>query len=243
MKNVFLFTASLFVSIILLGCSQTQDQTDQVVTLNNEIDSLSYFLGIDVGENIKNGVDTVNIDIFASGLKSTFNGGDLVVDKALTRAYIENYFKKEFEKKNAEKMKENQVTFSKNIEEGDKFLAENATKEGVVTLASGLQYKVLKAGNGPKPSQTDIVTTHYHGTLINGTVFDSSVDRGEPAQFPVNRVIPGWTEALQLMNVGSKWQLFIPYNLAYADQGNGAIEPFSTLIFDVELISIDTPAR
>ena len=123
---------------------------------------------------------------------------------------------------------------------GAKFLAENAKKEGVTTLDSGLQYEVLAEGNGPSPKATDQVTTHYHGQLIDGTVFDSSVERGQPATFPVNGVIKGWVEALQLMNVGSKWRLFVPHNLAYGDQAAGpTIKPFSTLIFDVELLSIN----
>ena len=124
--------------------------------------------------------------------------------------------------------------------DGEKFLEENKKREGVVTLTSGLQYQILKAGTGEKPLATDKVTTHYHGTFLDGKVFDSSVDRGQPAQFPVNRVIPGWTEALQLMPVGSKWKLWIPYNLAYGEKGYPPkIPPYSALIFEVELISID----
>ncbi|MFT5054990.1 MAG: FKBP-type peptidyl-prolyl cis-trans isomerase FklB, partial [Oceanospirillaceae bacterium] len=123
--------------------------------------------------------------------------------------------------------------------EGEAFLAENAKKDGITVLESGLQYRVITEGSGAKPAATDQVTTHYHGMLINGKVFDSSMDRGEPATFPVNGVITGWVEALQLMPVGSKWELFIPYNLAYGERGAGAdIKPYSTLIFEVELIAI-----
>jgi FKBP-type peptidyl-prolyl cis-trans isomerase FklB len=123
--------------------------------------------------------------------------------------------------------------------EGTQFLKENADKEGVVVLESGLQYTVLVEGDGAKPTDSSTVRTHYHGTLIDGTIFDSSVDRGVPAEFPVNGVIPGWTEALQLMPVGSKWRLFVPYNLAYGERGaGGKIGPYSTLVFDVELIDI-----
>ena len=126
-----------------------------------------------------------------------------------------------------------------NLKEGEDFLKENATKEGVHTTPSGLQYLILKEGNGPKPKATDTVKCHYHGTLINGTVFDSSVQRGQPASFPLNRVISGWTEALQLMPVGSKWRLFLHPKLAYGDrQAGAAIGPNSTLIFDVELLDI-----
>lgn len=127
-----------------------------------------------------------------------------------------------------------------NLEKGKKFLEDNGKRKGVITLPSGLQYEILKEGNGPKPTATDKVTTHYHGTTIDGKVFDSSVERGQPAQFGVNQVIPGWTEALQLMPVGSKWKLFIPSNLAYGESGaGGAIGPNETLVFEVELISID----
>jgi len=126
-----------------------------------------------------------------------------------------------------------------NLKEGEDFLKENATKEGVHTTASGLQYQILKEDNGPKPKATDTVKCHYHGTLINGTVFDSSVQRGQPASFPLNRVISGWTEALQLMPAGSKWRLFIPSSLGYGARGaGGSIPPHATLIFDVELISM-----
>ena len=126
-----------------------------------------------------------------------------------------------------------------NVEAGQKFLDENAKRDGVVTTATGLQYEVLKEGSGDSPKETDNVTVHYHGTLIDGTVFDSSVDRGQPATFPVNGVIPGWVEALQLMNAGAKYKLFIPSNLAYGERGaGGAIGPNATLVFEVELISI-----
>ena len=124
-------------------------------------------------------------------------------------------------------------------EAGEKFLAENAEKDGIVVTESGLQYEIITEGSGEKPSAESTVSTHYHGTLIDGTVFDSSVERGQPAQFPVNRVIAGWTEALQMMPVGSKWRLYIPHNLAYGPQGSGgAIAPYSALIFDVELLEI-----
>ena len=135
---------------------------------------------------------------------------------------------------------QNKQLAAENLEAGRAFLAENAEDPEVVTTDSGLQYKVLQEGTGEQhPKATDKVTVHYHGTLIDGRVFDSSVDRGEPASFPLNRVIPGWTEGVQLMNVGSKYRFYIPYNLAYGENGTGSIPPFSTLIFDVELISIE----
>ena len=129
--------------------------------------------------------------------------------------------------------------FGPNKEEGEKFLAENALREEVTVTESGLQYEILKEGKGQKPTATDKVKVHYHGTLIDGTVFDSSIDRGEPAVFGVNQVIAGWTEALQLMPVGSKWKLYIPYELAYGERGNSGIQPYSTLIFEVELLGIE----
>ena len=131
------------------------------------------------------------------------------------------------------------VQYKDSIAAGEKFLADNAQREGVITLPSGLQYEIIRKGNGPIPADTNRVKVHYHGTLINGTVFDSSVDRKEPAIFGVTQVIPGWTEALKLMPVGSKWKLYIPYNLAYGSQDRGTIKPFSTLIFDVELLGIE----
>jgi len=131
------------------------------------------------------------------------------------------------------------VQHQESIAAGDAFMAENGAKEGVETLPSGLQYEIIRAGNGPMPTESDRVKVHYHGTLIDGTVFDSSVDRGEPATFGVNQVIKGWTEALKLMPVGSKWRLYIPYDLAYGSADRGTIKPFSNLIFDVELLAIE----
>ena len=142
-------------------------------------------------------------------------------------------------KAQAKQEEELKVQYKDSIAAGEKFLADNAQREGVITLPSGLQYEIIRKGNGPIPADTNRVKVHYHGTLINGTVFDSSVDRKEPAFFGVTQVISGWTEALKLMPVGSKWKLYIPYNLAYGSQDRGTIKPFSTLIFDVELLGIE----
>ena len=137
------------------------------------------------------------------------------------------------------KAEENKIIYGDNIEKGENFLAENGKREGVVTTKSGLQYEIIKKGNGATPTANDKVRVHYHGTLIDGTVFDSSIDRGEPAEFGVSQVIKGWTEALQLMPVGSKWKLYIPYDLAYGDREvSEEIKPYSTLIFEVELLDI-----
>lgn len=195
-----------------------------------EKEQVSYSLGVNIASNIKQqGFDDISIEVFTAAIQDVFGDKALKIDLATGGQILNEYFQKIQERK-----------FSKNVEEGKAFLKENSTKEGVVTLPSGLQYKILKEGNGPKPKESDQVTTHYHGTLINGTVFDSSVQRGQPATFPVNGVIQGWVEALQLMPTGSKWQLYIPSDLAYGTRGaSDDIGPNTTLIFDVELISIN----
>jgi FKBP-type peptidyl-prolyl cis-trans isomerase FklB len=198
--------------------------------LNNEIDSVSYSLGVNIGENIKTQFPDIDLKNFEAAIKDVLDDNKKPsISGADAQKTIQEYFTKQ-QAKASESV----------VEEGKKFLAENSKKENVVTLESGLQYEVIKTGEGAKPTLNDQVTTHYHGTLIDGTVFDSSVERGEPASFPVSGVIKGWTEALQLMNVGSKWRLFVPYDLAYGERGAGPkIGPFTTLIFEVELISIN----
>ena len=193
------------------------------------MDKLSYALGMSMASNMKqSGLDCINVDDFASAIKSVFNGEKM----QMTPEEAQNALNEFFAKQKTEVM-------SKNKKAGEEFLAQNKSKEGVQTTASGLQYKVLVAGTGSKPKATDTVDCHYEGRLINGTVFDSSYRRGQSAQFPVNGVIPGWVEALQMMPVGSKWQLYIPSELAYGEYGAGeTIEPNSTLIFDVELLGI-----
>ncbi len=192
------------------------------------MEKLSYALGMSIAANLqKSGVAEINVDEFAKGLKNHIEGNTEITQEEAGQ--IINTFFADIQNKQ----------FEANIKAGSEFLAENAKKEGVVTLESGLQYEVIKEGNGDKPKATDKVKCHYHGTLINGSVFDSSVERGEPATFPVDGVIPGWVIALQLMNVGSKWRLFIPSDLAYAEHGAGQqIPPHTTLIFEVELLDI-----
>lgn len=199
-------------------------------TLSTEKDIVSYSLGVNIAFNLKEqGFDDINIEALNEAIADVFGNKPLLVDPEKGGAMLNQYYQQVQKRK-----------YEKNIKEGEAFLKENAGKEGVVTLKSGLQYKVLKEGSGPKPKATDKVTTHYHGTLINGEVFDSSVERGKPATFPVNGVIPGWVEALQLMNTGSKWRLFVPSHLAYGDRAvSEKIGPNTTLIFDVELIGID----
>ncbi|KXC08735.1 FKBP-type peptidyl-prolyl cis-trans isomerase [Porphyromonas gingivalis] len=194
------------------------------------MDKVSYALGLSIGNNFKSsGIDSVVMDDFMQGLS------DVLEEKAPQLSYDEA--KREIE---AYFMDLQQKTVKLNKEAGEEFLKINAHKEGVTTLPSGLQYEVIKMGEGPKPTLSDTVTCHYHGTLINGIVFDSSMDRGEPASFPLRGVIAGWTEILQLMPVGSKWKVTIPSDLAYGDRGAGEhIKPGSTLIFIIELLSIN----
>jgi len=186
------------------------------------------------GERLRNELQDIDLDQFANGLKSAFNDEpQLLTDDEIAQTLSE-YQREMQEKQIAELQKLSEA----NKIVGEEFLSANKDKEGVVTLESGLQYKVLTEGKGPQPAATDTVTVHYTGSLISGEVFDSSVSRGEPATFPLNGVIAGWTEALQLMPTGSKWQLYIPADLAYGPQGNRSIGPNETLLFEVELIEI-----
>lgn len=195
-----------------------------------KMDSLSYSIGVLFGNSLKQqGIQSLNSKDLGEAMDAIMNNQEpkITMDDA-TKIY-------------SKAMSEMAIKQGAGIkEEGEKFLAENKKRTGVMTTASGLQYEVIKMGDGEKPGPTSKVKTHYHGTLTNGKVFDSSVERGEPFSFPVNGVIAGWTEAIQLMPVGSKWKLFIPYHLAYGERGAGAdIKPFSALIFEVELLGIE----
>jgi len=213
---------------ILFLVSQLNAQ--EKVVLKDQKDKISYILGMDIGNNLKKQSVSVNPKVFAKGMEDALAGSkSLLTEQEVQETMMA--FQKEMIAKQAEVAKKNKA-------EGEAFLAENKKKEGVKALPSGLQYKVIKAGTGKKPKSNDMVTVNYRGTLIDGTEFDSSYKRGQPATFQVNGVIPGWTEALQLMEEGAKWQLFIPSNLAYGERGQGPIGPNSTLIFEVELISI-----
>ena len=196
----------------------------------DEKEKLSYCLGANIGISLQSqGLTELDAKIFAEAINDVVSNSELKINSEEINSYLQEYFGK----LQAEQQKAA-------VAEGEKFLKNNSSKDGVVTLDSGLQYKVLKEGSGEKPKATDTVTTHYHGTLISGEVFDSSVERSEPASFPVNGVIPGWVEALQLMPVGSKWKLFVPSHLAYGERGAGQkIGPNTTLIFEVELLSIN----
>ncbi|PVZ08367.1 FKBP-type peptidyl-prolyl cis-trans isomerase [Porphyromonas loveana] len=194
------------------------------------MDKVSYALGLSIGNNFKSsGIDAVNTDDFMQGLRDVLEIREPKLSYDEAKQVINEYFTD---------LQQKAVKLNK--EAGEEFLKINALKEGVTTLPSGLQYEVLQMGDGAKPTLADTVTCHYHGTLINGVVFDSSMDRGEPASFPLRGVIPGWTEILQLMPVGSKWKVTIPSDLAYGDRGAGEhIQPGSTLIFIIELLGIN----
>lgn len=200
------------------------------------MDKVSYALGLGIGRQLAQmGASELNIDDFAAAIKDVIAGNELNVSNREAQTIVQDYFRKQEEKLNAERAEKGKVAKA----EGEKYLAENAKKEGVVTLPSGLQYMVLKEGNGKKPKATDQVKCHYEGFLIDGTVFDSSIQRGEPAVFPLNQVIAGWTEGLQLMQEGAKYRFFIPYILGYGEGGAGAsIPPYAALIFDVELLEV-----
>ena len=200
------------------------------------MDKVSYALGLGIGRQLSQmGADSLNIDDFAQAIKDILAGKEPAVSDAEAQTLVKDFFEKQEAKQRAAAAEK----FKDTKEKGEKYLAENAKKEGVVTLPSGLQYQVIKEGNGRKPKATDKVKCHYEGMLIDGTLFDSSIQRGEPATFPLNGVIAGWTEGLQLMQEGAKYRFFIPYQLGYGEQGAGAlIPPFAALVFDVELIEV-----
>lgn len=209
-------------------------------SLKSQKDKVSYSIGMDIGRNLKDQSIDIDPNLLAKGIQDVISGGKPMLTDEEVQAVM-MAFQQEMQTKAAAKAKE---AGDKNQKEGSAFLAENKKKKGVVTLPSGLQYKIITTGSGKKPKATDTVTTHYKGTLIDGTEFDSSHKRGQPASFPVSGVIPGWTEALQLMPVGSKWQLFVPPDLAYGPRGAGqAIGPNATLVFEVELLSIQEEGK
>lgn len=234
-----LLAATLSTAIALPALAQTAHTTtahkpaagtaSAPVALKTQQDSLSYAIGLSLANFYKQqNITNVNTALVIRAINDVNKGGKLPMDEQQANNCIINYMNK---------AKAEKASVAK--KQGQDFLAANKTKPGVVTTPSGLQYLVLKEGTGPKPALTDMVRVHYHGTLIDGRVFDSSVDRGTPIELAVNGVIPGWTEALQMMPVGSKWKLFIPSNLAYGDQQAGPMIPAgSTLVFDVELLDI-----
>ncbi len=216
--------------LLLISFSSYIVLAQKTIQLNNEIDSVSYALAVSLATKIKSeGLTNINTKVFNQAFESVLTEKLLQIDAAMADNILKEFF-----------TKKSNMTAQNSLEEGEKFLEENGKKEGVITLESGLQYMVIQKGTGASPTLTDQVKTHYHGTLIDGTVFDSSYDRGEPITFPVTGVIQGWTEALLLMKEGDKWRLFIPSDLAYGARGaGGIIPPNTTLIFDIELISIE----
>ena len=213
--------------------------TDEQQKLNNQRDKESYSLGYQFGQSLKVQEIDINLDVYTSGIKDALGGKQPMMKQEEMQAMIAELQKRVM----AVRQKEFKEKAAKNLAEAKAFLGENKKKEGIKTLPSGLQYKILTEGSGKMPKATDTVTVQYRGTLINGTEFDSSYKRGQPATFQVNGVIRGWIEALQLMKEGSKWQLFIPPELAYGERGaGGQIQPNNALIFEVELVSVN-PAK
>ncbi len=223
--------AVLAVLLLAVGCTAE----DKKIELTSTKDKISYSIGMSIGRDFsRQGLD-VDPDILAKGIKDTLAGDQLLMTEAEAQDVLMKFQQEMMAKREAEV----KAMAEKNAKEGADFLAENAKKEGVVTLPSGLQYKIITEGKGNSPGEKDTVTVNYRGTLIDGKEFDSSYKRGEPATFPVKGVIAGWTEALQLMKEGAKWQLYVPAALAYGERGAGPmIGPNSTLLFEVELISI-----
>jgi FKBP-type peptidyl-prolyl cis-trans isomerase len=236
MKSVFAVLAALVLSTgSALGAA---DSPLADSPLKDQRDKVSYTIGVYTGNNLKSQSVDVDPELIARGIKDSLTGDKVL----LTNQEMQDVmaaFQKEMTAKQVEKRK---ALTEKNLTDGEAFLAANKTKEGVQTTASGLQYKVVESGKGKMPKSTDVVVAHYRGTRIDGTEFDSSYQRNEPATIKLDQVIKGWTEALTLMKEGSKWQIFIPSHLAYGENGVGPIEPNSTLIFDVELIKISESA-
>ena len=237
MKKTVLFLAAI--SLVFATTEAKSKKPEKPVqvpvqVLVNDVDSMSYALGLNVGSDFAKNLKAIpggksNVDMLIKGFTTAMKGDSSLMKPEVAMEFFKSYIAKA-QTKDADVKKE----------AGDKFLAENKTKDSVKTTASGLQYKVLVAKDGPKPQSTDSVKVHYQGFLIDGTKFDSSVDRGTPITFPLNQVIPGWTEGVQLMSVGSKYKFYVPYALGYGEKGagNGAIPGFSTLIFEVELLGI-----
>lgn len=239
--------ALLGISLMALMTLACQGQAGEKVVLDTEKAKESYAIGFSIGEDfVQQGLD-IDTTVLAKGMADAIAGGDVMLTEEERMEIFATLQQRMMEKQQAmmaEREQEMAAMADKNLTDGKTFLEENGKKDGVTTTKSGLQYQVLEKGKGAPPIKTDTVSVHYHGTLIDGTVFDSSVERGEPATFPVGGVIQGWVEALQLMPPGSKWKLFIPSELAYGEQGAGAqIGPNSVLIFEVELLTINKSAE
>ena len=224
---------AIITGFLIIGCESSDNQ--QAPKLETAIDSVSYSIGVDIGKNMKTQELDINDKAMFAGWSAAFNGDTLQLTEEDMLATLNN-FRKVMQEKVQQRAK---AQAEENLDKGNTFLAENAKKEGVVTLESGLQYKVIEEGSGEAPTEKSKVTVHYRGTLLNGEEFDSSYKRGQPYTTPVTNVIKGWTEALQLMPVGSKWELYVPSNLAYGNSPRGPGGPNSALVFEVELIGIE----
>jgi FKBP-type peptidyl-prolyl cis-trans isomerase FklB len=225
----------MILAVSMAAVLSANASADSVKVLENDKQKVSYSFGLVLGKRMHNDLPDLNVDLFMQGVKDAMeNKAGLLTDEQVADVLAK--FQRDMQQEQMEKV---QKLSEENSKTGADFLAKNKQKEGVVTLESGLQYKVLKEGKGPQPGPDDVVKVHYTGSLISGEVFDSSVERGQPVTFPLNGVIAGWTEALQLMPTGSKWQLYIPSNLAYGANGNRSIGPNETLLFDVELLGIE----
>lgn len=240
----FAFT-TLFAAVMLAGCNNAQTPNTpasatstpaigNITEQSSETQKIGYIIGFNAGQELKEGgADDLDLEAVYAGLKDAYSDKD----SALSEQHIEEVMKAYIERKQAEEEVKIKEAATKNAKEGEAFLAENLKKDGVQVTDSGLQYKVIKEGSGTSPSATDEVAVHYEGRLIDGTVFDSSYERGAPAFFPLNQVIPGWTEGVQLMKPGAQYEFYIPSALAYGETGNPAIEPNSVLIFKIELLT------
>jgi FKBP-type peptidyl-prolyl cis-trans isomerase len=238
MKITKLLAVGAVSALILSSCSMNSGTDVSSVEVTTEVDSMSYAIGVSISGGFKQSmVDSVNAEALARGIKDNMSDTDeMIFTEQEANKFLNDYFM-------AKRMEKIEEDGKENKEASEKFLADNKTREGVKTTDSGLQYEVITEGTGAMPAATDVVKVHYVGTRIDGTQFDSSIQRGEPAQFPLNGVIKGWTEGLQLMKVGAKYKFFIPYDIAYGltpPQGSG-IMPFDALIFEVELLDIVTP--
>jgi len=230
-------TRILAIAALGLSITSCNSQLKKQTSLNSAVDSLSYAIGLDASRNLAQ-LEELNPDLFIQGyLEGKDTTGTDLMDKKEVKSFLNSYFRKKQERELEEK-------YGDLKKENEAFLNKNKSEKGVNTTPSGLQYMVMKEGTGHKPTKSDKVKVHYHGTLIDGTVFDSSVDRGKPTEFGVGQVIKGWTEGLQLMNVGSKYKFFIPQELAYGKSPRpGVIKPFAALIFEVELLDITSHAK
>jgi len=237
MKLKMKTTLAMVMVASLAACNQGADKaTTNPTSLETDSQKLSYAMGLDVGKSLKNLETDVDADAFSSGVNDVLSGGEVKLSEEVAANIKQEFFRK----KQASQMAKREAAGAENKTKGEDFLAENAKKDGVKITSSGLQYEVIKQGDGAKPKPENTVKVHYKGTTIDGTEFDSSYSRGQPISFPLNGVIKGWTEGVALMPVGSKYRFFIPSDLAYGERGAGAkIGPNSTLIFEVELLAIE----